>query len=157
MILSTFACFASDSFCTYLQFLVLVSFLLKSKIWIKTFFKWCYFRHRIFLFAFTITLNIAAKLTLIILFSTVKSKSWVFENMFSNASNIFLHKLYYNISQLFLEILKSKHCRTFFWQILLWLCNILEVEQFLFIVSTWVKRLTVLVCSKMKKEKAKEN
>jgi hypothetical protein len=48
-----------------------------------------------------ITLNIAAKLTLIILFSTVKSKSWVFKNMFSNASNIFLHKLYFRSGTIF--------------------------------------------------------
>jgi hypothetical protein len=41
-------------------------------------------------------------------FLTIKSKSGALENTFSNASNIFLHKLYYNISQLFLESLKTQ-------------------------------------------------
>jgi hypothetical protein len=48
-------------------------------------------------------LNMAAKVALIILFLSVKSKSWVLEKKFANVSNIFQHILYYNISQLFLE------------------------------------------------------
>ena len=40
----------------------------------------------------------AAKLTLIMLSLTVKSKSWVLENKFANVFNIFLHNLYHRIS-----------------------------------------------------------
>jgi hypothetical protein len=39
---------------------------------------------------------------------------------------------------------------------LFWACNILAVEGCLFIVNTCAKRLTVLVCSKMKKKGGKE-
>jgi hypothetical protein len=73
-----------------------------------------------------------------------------------------IHKLYYNVSQLFLESLVTweEPINIFarFWQIWFWPYNILAVERFLFIVSTWVKRLTVLdlVCSKLKNERGKE-
>jgi hypothetical protein len=47
-----------------------------------------------------IILNMAAKLALIMLILTVKSKSWpwVLENRFANVSNIFVYNLYHKIS-----------------------------------------------------------
>jgi hypothetical protein len=55
----------------------------------------------------------AAKLALIMLILTVKSKSLVPENKFSNVSHIFLHNLYHKISFLFLKSLITQKNQTF--------------------------------------------
>ena len=75
-------------------------------------------------------------------FLTVKTKSWVLEKKFSNAFNIFLHKLYYNISQLCLESLITQKNQPFSRAfsltnfVLHGHVNISVAERFLFIVST---------------------
>ena len=58
-------------------------------------------------------LNMAARVSFTIRTFTVTNKSLHLENHFVDVSTILLHKMYYNISQVYLESLKTQKNQTF--------------------------------------------
>ena len=58
-------------------------------------------------------LNMAARVSFTIRIFTVTNKSLHLENHFVDVSTILLYKMYYNISQVYLESLKTQKNQTF--------------------------------------------
>ena len=55
----------------------------------------------------------AARVSFTIRIFTVTNKSLLFENHFADVSTVLLHKMCYNISQVYLESLKTQKNQTF--------------------------------------------